>query len=243
VPPLLPHIVMVRVIAESQQNGTFILRTSDLRKLRQKIGDEVFDYFCCCFLHADRITSLIAFKYLSQENHGENSVASSRDDFNVCWFLAGVMKELEQDLSKLRAALIKKGSWDLISWEKNLKKWETWGQTKSISLLRNQIAFHVNRRRINEGLNSIPNEDAIIFRFDGERTINSWCEIANEALIRGSQITTEDGNVDLKAIIENLPEYLFIQDAIVDEFLRVLKYHGLNPIQMSMRGSRLKLDS
>jgi hypothetical protein len=232
---------MVRVVAVSKQDGTFILRTSNLKELRKLIGDEVFDYFCCCFLHADRITSLIGFKHLSQENHGENPVASNRDDFNVCWFLAGVMKELEQDLSRLRAALIKKGNWDQASWEKSLRKWETWGQSKDISLLRNKIAFHINRQRLHEGLNALSNNDAILFRFNGERTIDSWCEVANDALIQGMQVTMDDGKVDLNTIIENLPEYLHIQDAIVEEFLRVLKNHNLEPIKMNLSGSRIAL--
>jgi hypothetical protein len=83
---------MVRTVLELNNGATISLRTSDLSKLQLKMGKEVFDYFCCCFVHADRLTSLVGFAYLSIDKFSGDSIAYRRNKLTAIWLMVGTLK-------------------------------------------------------------------------------------------------------------------------------------------------------
>ncbi len=234
--------LMVRVTFEMNNDDSWAIKTSNLKKLRLEIGEDIFDYFCCCFLHSDRITSLINFLKLSQEQIENAPIAAQRDRWTIFYFLIGEMKELERDLGRLRGELSKNGIWNKISWEQNLKKWEGWGQRPEISQLRNQSSFHVNKIRIKDGISSIRGKEVTIVHGKGGFNNNLIFEVAQDALIRGLQIKNEPNDHKritpadiLKELYDEDRKLFKISNGIQSEFLRVLKARGLEPIKIRIK--------
>jgi hypothetical protein len=202
------------------------------------MGEEVFDYFCCCFIHADRLTSLVNFSYFSKENYGGDSIAGRRDRLTSVWLMVGTLKELGLNLHKLRNALVVANLWDRTAWKKTLHKWEDWTSGKGVSALRNQVAFHVDRDRLSVGFPKIPNEDAFIYRSDTLKNREGWFEVSSLALLVGIQtrIGADRLEIDLESVLGSFGEFLAIGHALGDEFIRVLKVLGLGPIIMISKG-------
>src|SRR5919108_6537956 len=109
---------MVRTVLELNNKAMLSLRTSDLSGLRLKMGEEVFDYFCCCFVYADRLTSLVNFSYFSKEKYSGESIAGRRDRLTSVWLMVGTLKELGLNLHKLRNALVVANLWDKAAWKR-----------------------------------------------------------------------------------------------------------------------------
>lgn len=231
---------MVRVIMEVKNRDSFSIRVSDLSKLRARIGQEVFDCFYRCFIQADRLTSLVSFAYLSMDRFGKDSIAYKRDGLTGIWFITGTLKELGLDLGDLRAALVKAGRWDKASWGQTLQKWENWSNTPSVSALRNEAAFHLDRDRLTVGIGKASDQDVFIYKSDTLNNRDGWFENATEVLLAGlqTQISAKQIQIDLEFIIKNMGDYLAFGHSLADEFIRVMKTVGVKPIIVTTKGGK-----
>src|SRR5690349_7658118 len=89
-------------------DGGWKLTVSDLASLRARLGANILEQFCACFVHADRITSLIVFQDLSNATFSGESVATNRNYLTFWFFLVGTLKELSLDLGRLRGTLVQR---------------------------------------------------------------------------------------------------------------------------------------
>ena len=230
----------MRAILEVNNNNTFSIRVSDLAKLREKLGEEVFDCFYRCFIQADRLTSLVSFAFLSLKEYPIGSIAYRRDGLTAIWFMTGTMKEIGSDLEELRSALVKARLWNRESWKQKLQKWEHWAITHNISAIRNQIAFHVDRDRISSGILKSAQKNVFIYKSETLKNNDGWFESATEALLQGIQADVDSKNlqVDLEYVIKNVGEFLAVGHSLAGEFMRVLGAARVTTVKVITKGGK-----
>src|ERR1700693_1289870 len=95
----------VRIVMEVHRDGDWEVRTSDLPGLLRVLGQDLVTAFCTCFVHADRVVSLVAFFYLSQRQFRKGSIAERRNFLTFAVFLVGTLKELAGNLGHLKREL------------------------------------------------------------------------------------------------------------------------------------------
>ena len=117
-----PAPIHIRVVIERLDGALFKLRVNDVSGLRDALGAEVLECFCACFIHADRLTSLIGFMVRSIDQLPNDSTALRRDFLTFYSFACGTLKELGLNLERLHDALRKRGFFDEESWEKGLNR-------------------------------------------------------------------------------------------------------------------------
>lgn len=226
----------VRVVMEAHGDGDFEVRTSDLSGLIEVLGEDLVTAFCTCFVHADRIVSLIAFFHLSRRQFRKGSIAERRNFLTFAAFVIGTLKEAAENLVDLKMALRSRGLFDLDAWKKELGKWEKWGTTGSIATARKKLAFHVDRDFVARGLRDIATTSGrrALLRSSTGKLRDSAFVLAQDASMRG--LETALGNLD---ILGDTRKYLEFSDALEREFLRVLDRSDLKPIPMRSRGRRV----
>ena len=216
------------VIAMIKKKGTqrWKVELRDLRSFREILGPDVVNGFCRCFVHADRLTSLISFGYLSLKHHGESSPAFSRNRQTLVWFAVGTLRELALALRDLRTALAKyrllnsnSGPWI------TLRQFETrWERDPFFRNMRNKVAFHVAADVIETGLTAMEGEGKIILaEGHGGKLDESSMRLGLEALLNGSGKTLADFDRFMKTVSEDLG----ISSTILDAFILVLRAKGL----------------
>ena len=89
------------------------IEATDFARLRSIRGPDVTNAFCHCFVHADRLTSLIGFACLSEERYGKDSPPFQRDLQTMIWFTVGTLRELASAIRDLRSALVNRGKLDI----------------------------------------------------------------------------------------------------------------------------------
>jgi len=123
-PSLRPRAELVQ-----QEGGKWKIELKQFAAFREQLGSDVVNAFCRCFVHADRLQSLISFTYASEQLHGRESVAFTRNLHTMVWFTVGTLRELATAIRDLRAALKKRGLLDVTAepWVKLIdveKRWE-----------------------------------------------------------------------------------------------------------------------
>ncbi len=64
---------------EDAKDGMWKLELRNVKRFDKLFGRKVLNAFCQCFVHVDRLNSLISCMYTSEQHHGPNSVAYTRD--------------------------------------------------------------------------------------------------------------------------------------------------------------------
>src|SRR5687768_15481005 len=77
-------------------------------QFREMLGRDVVNAFTRCFVHRDRLMSMVSFAHASMTHHGRDSVAYSRDLHTMVWFTVGTLRELAMAIRDLRSALKKR---------------------------------------------------------------------------------------------------------------------------------------
>lgn len=225
----------LRTVWESRDGGHWKLLTSDLEAFRKELGEDVLEDFCRCYVIADRMTSLVSMFHFSGEKIAEGSIAARRNNLTFFFFVSEVVKELQLCLEGLRASLNKARIWDEAAWAKNLAVIEKWGLDPVNSAIRNQLAAHVGRENVRQGLDSIQTETprVILSEGDGGKQRESYSKLAHDAVISGlglSEKQIEDAVSGVK--------YLDADAHLDEEFWRVLESKGLLPIRSRVHGER-----
>ena len=98
-----------------------------------RVGRDVLNAFCRCFVHVDRLNSMVSCMHTSQCHHGRDSVAYARDLDTLAWFTVGTLRELARAIRKLRSALAQRSLLDPESdpWL-TLRKLEKGGRTTNL---------------------------------------------------------------------------------------------------------------
>lgn len=225
---------MVRVVFEHRPGEEWEVRTDDLAGFRRKLGDGVLETFCACYIHADRLNSLITMSYLTLEQHGREKILAKRNWIAFYAFVVGTLKELSLDLGRLRAALKAAGLLDEEAWKSGLQKWQAWGNREDMSDVRNKMAFHVNPDWIREGLDSACKRGlgAQIYAGDEGQLKDSWFSLAEDVWLEGAKLK----HGDLEALLGAPHEFLGVHNDLDEAFMTTLKKVGLKPIVMKVRG-------
>ena len=170
------------------------IETDDLPALRDAMGAELFSAFCRCFVHADRLTSLIHFVRLLEEHCDSDSVAFSRDLYNITFLAVGTLREYMKAVQLLRGEMHKADCLDKKSpqWQALLEVEKRWEQNREYVKLRDLVGFHVdpNGEIVPRGLDRIGEQDTVtIVMLDKPdaptANVGHWYRIATEAILDG----------------------------------------------------------
>jgi hypothetical protein len=198
----------------------------DLASFRNTLGPDVLNAFCRCFVHADRLTSLISFGYLSMKIHGEASIGFLRNLQTMVWLTVGTLRELALAIRDLRSALAKRGMLDAQSkpWLALREVEDRWENDPFFRDMRNIAAYHVDAKVIEKGLVAMEADgNAVLCEGQGEELDQSSMRLGLEALLNGSGKSLTDFDHFMKTVSEDHG----ISSTIQEAFLQVLEAKGV----------------
>ena len=205
---------------EEAADGSWEFKLRNLRRFDEVFGRDVLKAFCRCFVHVDRLNSLISCMHTSEQFHGRDSVAYARDLNTLVWFTVGSLRELARAVQGLRAALATRGRLDPESapWVtlRNLeRRWENDGDYRR---MRNQAAFHVDPETIERGLNVLVEDDGDVTLAEGRgpRHVDSRLTLGLLSLHNGLDLDLQGYGEFLETVMEgHTAAGKAIQDAFV----------------------------
>ena len=176
-------------LVHDQGTDRWRIELRDLKGFRDALGADVMNGFCRCFVHADRLTSLISLAYASMEQHGHSSLAFARNLQTRVWFTIGTLRELAHAIRDTRSALANRGLVNPQSkpWE-TLREVETrWDGDPFFREMRNVASFHVDRGVIETGLTAMEADGiAILCEGSGPNMDDSTLRLGLESLLNGT---------------------------------------------------------
>jgi hypothetical protein len=161
---------------------------SEFARFREVLGPDVLNAFSRCFVHADRLTSLVGFAYLSEQRYGMHSRPFTRDLQTMVWFVVGTLRELATAIRDLRSALAKRGALDANSapWITLREVEKRWEDDPFYREMRNIVSFHVNPDVTEKGLQALAKRGrVVIIEGDGEPQQNLILRLGLESLSMG----------------------------------------------------------
>lgn len=204
---------------EETTDQAWQLELRNLGRFDEVFGRRVLNAFCRCFVHADRLNSVISCIYASEQCHGIDSVAHARDHSTLLWFAVGTLRELAAAIQRLRSALARSGRLDPESdpWVtlRNLeRRWENADYLR----MRNQVAFHVDEEVIERGLNQLVEDgsDVTLAEGHGPRYVDSRLTLGFLALHNGLDLEPDAVREFIDGVYEDQRAVCkAIQDAFV----------------------------
>ena len=144
-------------------NGKWKIELSNFPELEKALGRDVVNAFCRCFVHSDRLTSMISCTHASEQHHGRDSTAFGRDLMSMVWFTIGTLRELALAIRAARAALAKRGWLERESehWVTLRKLEDRWENDEFFRTKRDVAAFHVDKKVIDKGLNELVKDQVV----------------------------------------------------------------------------------
>lgn len=212
--PETPSLLLVR----DPESEPWTIEIEGFADFRQKLGSDVVNAFARCFIHADRLTSLIGFAYLSEESYGGDSRPFARDLQTVVWFVVGTLRELATAIRDLRAALAKRKLLDPNSspWKTLREVEKRWEDDPFFRKMRDIVAFHVDAKVIEKGLQALDNQHrVVIVEGEGEPQRNASLKLGLEALFMGSDMDTKDFERFISAVGKDQGVSSDIQQAFI----------------------------
>lgn len=171
---------------DSQERSIELL---NLRKFDDALGTEVLAAFARCFVHTDRLLSLVSFAYTSDKTYGEKSIAFGRDLHTMVWFTIGTLRELALAIQYLRAELKKK---DLLSpeadhWVKLREIEDRWNNDPAFRKMREKAGFHVDKDVMISGVQTLVKDmrDVELFRGDNEKQVRGSFTFGTTVMYNG----------------------------------------------------------
>jgi len=192
----------------------------NLRRFDEVFGRPVLSAFCRCFVHVDRLNSLISCMHASQEFHKQDSLAYARDLDTLVWFTVGTLRELALAIQDLRAALAKRGRLDAASapWVALRDLERRWENDPDYRRMRNQAAFHVDPDVIESGLNVLveDGDDVTLAEGRGPKHVDSRLTLGLLSLHNGLEWNPDGYGEFLEAVMKgHLAAGKAIQDAFI----------------------------
>lgn len=134
-------------------NGTKRITIPDMNSFRDRLGEEVTEAFCRCFVHTERLSALGDWIRMLDRHEDPAAVTTSRDLWTVLWFVVGTLKEFGIELDRLKGHLRKAGllarvpHWGILDAVSS-----TWVHDRKYKQLRDHCSFHTNQEVISRGL-------------------------------------------------------------------------------------------
>ena len=175
--------------------GKWKIELRNFPELVRALGRDVVNAFCRCFVHSDRLTSIISCTYTSEQYHGRDSTAHGRDHTSMVWFTIGTLRELALAIRDARAALAKRGWLEPESehWAALRKVEERWENDEFFRTKRNVAAFHLDKKLIDKGLNELVKDRVIdLAEGQGEKNVDSTLSLGALALFLGLGMSLDD---------------------------------------------------
>jgi hypothetical protein len=214
------------VLVQIRGSEKWTLELREFKAFREAIGPDVMNAFCRCFVHSDRLTSLISFAYVSQKHHGRESRAFGRNLQTMVWFTVGTLRELAVAIRDLRSALAKRKKLnpDSEPWKKLRAVEKRWEDDPFYREMRNIAAFHVDPEIVEKGLVELAKERTVILS-EGEsrKSDASSIRIGLEALFNGCGKDLDDFGTFMSTVGEDHD----ICGAIEEAFLLAVEDAGL----------------
>ena len=198
------------------------LQLRDVKGFRERLGPDVVRAFACCFVHADRLTSLVSFGFLSQQHYGRDAVAFSRNLQTMVWFTVGTLRELATAIRDLRSALAKRGTLeaDAPCWIKLRDVERRWEDDPFYREMRNLVAFHVDPDVVEKGLSALEGKGEVtLCEGEGSKRDESSLVLGWDALFMG----VDKNSSDFRRFAETVGEDHGIESAVQEAFILALE--------------------
>ena len=202
------------------------IEATDFSHLCQTLGMDVMNGFCRCFVHADRLTSLIGFVFASEERYGKDSPPFHRDLQTMVWFAVGTLRELALAIRDLRSSLAKRGGVDFGTepWATLIGVERRWEDDEFYRRMRNVVAFHVDKAMTGKGLDALASQGRVVLvQGDGRPQRHSFLRVGLEALFMGSDMTIEE----FETFMESVGNDQGVSGAIEEAFIQSLNAAGI----------------
>ena len=174
--------------------GEWKIELRNFPKIEEALGRDVLGAFCRCFVHSDRLTSLISCIHASGELRGRDSTAHTRDHLSMIWFTIGTLRELGCAIGAANDALYKRG-WlepESAHWVVLRELRRRWNKKKLVDI-RNKAAFHVDRPLIDKGLDELVKHDVVeLGKGQGEKNVDSTLSLGDLALLHGLELDPDE---------------------------------------------------
>jgi len=215
------------VLVEEPNSERWTIEIRNFAKFREALGPDVVNAFSRSFIHADRLTSMISFAYVSQQHYGRDSITFGRDLHTMVWFTIGTLRELARAIKDCRAALAKRKLLhaDSAPWLKLRDLEDRWERDHTFYKLRDKAAFHVDRDVVEAGLVTLAAEhsDVPLSRGEGPKSNAGSPTLGLEAMHNGL-------GMDLEAygrFLEQVSADHGIGDAIQEAFILAAQAAGI----------------
>lgn len=225
---VLKALGLDRCIRKLTASPRWKVELRNFRRVDEVLGRDVLNGFCRCFIHADRLTSTISCLYSSEQFHGRNSKASSRDLISMVWFTVGTLREMALAVRDLRAALARRGSFDPNSapWKRLREIEQRWEDDEFFRNMRNLAAFHIDRGVIDKGLAVLVRDDpnTVLCEGDGRKSVRTLLTLGEEALFNGFEIDL----ATYREFVEKVGDDHGISTVIEEAFLLATQAAGID---------------
>ena len=192
---------------EEATNGPWRLELRNLKRFDEVFDRSVLNAFCRCFVHVNRLSSLISCMYTSEQCHGQDSIAYQRDLNTLVWFTVGTLRELARAIQHLRSKLetCKRLDPESDPWITLDDLGQRW-QSSEYRKWRNQVAFHVDEEVIERGLEAlVESEDNVtLAKGDGPKQVDCRLTLGFLSLQNGLGIDLDGYGQFLEVVIEDL---------------------------------------
>ena len=191
---------------EKATDGPWEFKLRNLRRFDEVFGRRVLIAFCRCFVHVDRLNSLISCMHTSEQHHGGDSIAYARDLDTLVWFSVGTLRELARAIQDLRSALKKCDRLDTKSdpWV-TLRKLERRWENDDYRRMRDQAAFHVDEKVIERGLTKLveDEDDVTLAEGHGPRHVDSRLTLGFLSLHNGLSLDLDGYRKFFEMVMED----------------------------------------
>jgi hypothetical protein len=206
------------VLVEEMGSERWSIELKNFGQCRDRLGADVMAAFSRCFIHADRLASMVSFAYISLQRYGKESIAFNRNLHTMVWFTIGTLRELARATRDCRNALAKRGSLDPTSppWAR-LRDFEArWDRDEAFRKMRDRAAFHVDSDVVSAGLELLAGEgDVVLSRGEGPRADDSSLTLGLLALHNGLGMDLETYGRFLDRVSEDQGVGSDIQEAFI----------------------------
>ncbi len=217
-----PSIVLV----PDPESARWTIEIREFASFRDAIGPDVLSAFCQCFVHAERLTSLISCAFISEKHYGTDAIPFQRNLHTTVWFTIGTLWELTTALAACRAALKKRNRLEVDSapWQ-TLRAFERrWAGDQLVARLRNKAAFHVDGDVVRAGIDELAKADVVVLsKGEGAKADQSSLSLGLSAVFSGLEMTIDD----YREFMEKVGNDQGIGEAVQEAFIHATEQAGV----------------
>ncbi len=225
----LYHVARVLLTpAASATRDRHKVEIRDIAAFRDALGSDVVTGFIRCFVHVDRLQSLISYIFISRAYYGDDAIPFARNLQTMVWFAVGTLRELAHAIRDLRSAMNKRGILD-----KNTRAMQRlreverkWDRVAFFRDKRDEAAFHVDAGVIDDGLEAIIRDlgpNTILYEASARHMDAMFISLGTLALING--VVTD--LPEFEKFVSTVGKDHGIGDAVMEAFIDALNAAGV----------------